>query len=1447
MVNHPANLTPLLAGSAALVLSLFFGPVCDVSAAPPYLIELEKLTAADGAAQDNYGAAVAISGDTAVVGAPRHKVGSNTQQGAVYLLERNMGGGNKWGTVKKLIASDGGKTSLFGYSVAIRGDTIVVGAYGDGGINHPQGLGSIYIFERNAGGPNNWGEVKKLKAGIAAGSFGFSVAVSESSNTVVVGAPGGIIGTEIGDAYVFDRNLGGVNNWGQVKRLVASDPSQFNHFGSSVSISGDTIVIGTPGAEVGANSDQGAAYLFERNLGGANNWGEVKTLTVADGAANDQFAISVSISGDTIVAGVYFDDVGSNSDQGSAHIFERNLGGANNWGQLKQLTASDAGSQDYLGFCVAIDGDRIALGPNTTGVKFGSFTYFATRPVYLFDRNEGGANNWGEFHRISPAEDQSADFFGRSVALSGSTVIGGAVLADVGANTNQGAAYIFDSVPGPNPAIKGGSVTAEQDRTFFGSVAVVSDDLTPPGDLTVTVSSAPAGITVNNIENIDGKIFAGVRPACAVAPGSYQVVLQVADPGGLTATATLTVDVTPDLAPTLGDYISATVGLTGNGTIAASAPPSDPGGLFSFNVAASAPGFTGSFTVDKFTGTVSFFNASPAGNHTVTVTATDNCGLSTSKTFTLTVLPQGNTITVNTTADTVANDGTCSLREAITSANTHAASGAASGECIAGLTGTDLIVFNISGPGPHVIAPTSPLPEITEPLVIDGLSQPGAVGNIWPPTLQIVLNGGSAGAGANGLRILTNNSLVRGLVVNQFNGSGISAHGNSNVIQGNLIGTNVTGTMPMGNGVGVRVSIPGSSSPGNLIGGTTPGARNLISGNNGPGISFDGNGSTSPDRAEGNFIGTDITGTLDLGNTGHGVRVQGLSSTVGGTTPGAGNVISGNDQDGVFVSNPASLNRVPRILGNLIGTDVTGTARLGNTGHGVSVAQGNFTIIGFGANGGNVISANGGAGIRLAGPATMASNVQSNFIGTDISGTLNLGNNLDGVLISDCLSQSIGGLSVFSPGANRIAFNARDGIRIEGASATGNQFFYNSIFSNAGLGINLGLDGVTPNDSGDADTGPNRLQNFPVLTSAVANGTSTTVQGTFNARPNFDYLFHFFSNTAADPSGNGEGGTWLAEEVIRTDGSGNASFVVSLPTSIPPGQSITSTATLSDLAATSAERDGTSEFSNAQVVEGLGVSPPSQLLNISTRLRVQTGENVLIGGFIITGSEAKKVIIRGIGPSLAQFFSGTLDDPTLELFQGNTLLESNDNWVDRRAEIEATGIPPSNDFESAIVRTLAPGAYTAIVRGKNNSTGIGLVEAYDLDQAADSKLGNISTRGFVETGNDVMIGGFIIGNSGGGAAKVVVRAIGPSLAAFGIAGALADPTLDLVDANGVVLRSNNDWQDSQRAEIEAVGLQPGNLQESVIVQTLAPGNYTAIVRGNANTSGVGLVEVYNLP
>jgi len=259
-------------------------------------------------------------------------------------------------------------------------------------------------------------------------------------------------------------------------------------------------------------------------------------------------------------------------------------------------------------------------------------------------------------------------------------------------------------------------------------------------------------------------------------------------------------------------------------------------------------------------------------------------------------------------------------------------------------------------------------------------------------------------------------------------------------------------------------------------------------------------------------------------------------------------------------------------------------------------------------------------------------------------------------------------------------------------------------------------------------------------------------------------------------------------------------------------------------------------------------SVPAQLGNISTRAFVQTGDDVMIGGFIITGAGQKRVIVRAIGPSLVNYgITNPLQNPTLELHDHTgAVIASNNNWMDapNKQEIVDSGLAPSNTFESAILMSLNPGNYTAIVRGVNNRTGIGLVEGYDLDPTATSKLGNISTRALVQTGDNVMIGGFII--NGAGQKKVIVRAIGPSLAQYGITNPLLDPTLELHDGNGAVIAFNENWKDGQQAEIQATGLAPGDDRESAIVRTLAPGSYTAIVRGKDNTIGIALVEVYGL-
>lgn len=269
--------------------------------------------------------------------------------------------------------------------------------------------------------------------------------------------------------------------------------------------------------------------------------------------------------------------------------------------------------------------------------------------------------------------------------------------------------------------------------------------------------------------------------------------------------------------------------------------------------------------------------------------------------------------------------------------------------------------------------------------------------------------------------------------------------------------------------------------------------------------------------------------------------------------------------------------------------------------------------------------------------------------------------------------------------------------------------------------------------------------------------------------------------------------------------------------------------------------------------------PPTSgpVLNVSTRLEVQTGEGVLIGGFILTGDAPKRVIVRAIGPSLAPGPSGDLPgvaleaalrNPVLELLDGSgALLATNDNWRDtQEEEIRGTTIPPRHSLESAIVTTLAPGAYTAKVSGKDAGAGVGLVEVYDLQQNSTAKLANISTRGAVQTGENVMIGGFIIGSAGPGQTKVVVRAIGPSLAKSGVAAALQDPTIELRDANGELLIENNDWRDAQESEIFGAGLAPADNRESAAVATLRAGAYTAVVAGRNSTTGVGLFELYDL-
>ncbi|HEU4872435.1 MAG TPA: SBBP repeat-containing protein [Pyrinomonadaceae bacterium] len=663
-----------------------------------------------------------------------------------------------------------------------------------------------------------------------------------------------------------------------------------------------------------------------------------------------------------------------------------------------------------------------------------------------------------------------------------------------------------------------------------------------------------------------------------------------------------------------------------------------------------------------------------AGNYTVTPSMIGFNFGPTSQTFNSLSGPQIANFAATRQSFVVTNDnnhGTGSLREAIINANAT--------------VGPDTIVFNIPGPGVKVISLLTALPEITEQVVIDASTQPGYAG-----TPLIELDGSGAGNFANGLVIKGGGSTVRGLAIGNFqgtagiwlngcnnnivqanylgiaadgtterenrrgivlnnssnnviggasaatrnvisgNGGGIDIVGSANLVQGNFIGTNATGTAAVPNGAGVSISnLSPVVSTDNVIGGTAAGAGNLISGNQ-TGISTNGTGTT----IQGNLIGTNVSGTSKIPNT-NGIVAIGLNILVGGPAPGARNVISGNQGDGVYLRGAGN-----KLQGNYIGTDITGTLALGNNGNGVIAgenaliggtmpeerniisANGNFGNVALGYNssgssatvqgnyigtdvtgmrslgttvvGINIISSGNLIGGVVAGARNVISGnfigiqietfsgpgvgnlIQGNFIGVNAPGTGPLGNFQQGIAISAASNNTIGGTQ--NEAGNLIAFNG--GHAISAFLGTGNTIRRNSIFSNNGLGIDLGMDGVTANDVNDTDTGPNQRQNFPVITTVLSSANSTTIQGTLNSIPNTTFQIDFYSNASVNPSGNGDGAQFVGTAPVNTDGNGNATIDATFPVGLSPGRVITATAT--------DPNGNTSEFSAADASSATG-------------------------------------------------------------------------------------------------------------------------------------------------------------------------------------------------------------------------------------------------------------------
>ena len=733
------------------------------------------------------------------------------------------------------------------------------------------------------------------------------------------------------------------------------------------------------------------------------------------------------------------------------------------------------------------------------------------------------------------------------------------------------------------------------------------------------------------------------------------------------------------------------------------------------------------------------------------------------------------------------NDGGAgSLRQAINDAN--------------GNSGLDTIAFNIPGTGLHTITPVTQLPSITSPVTLDGYTQPGSSVNTLAngdnAVILIEINGAILGNNGNALDILAGagGSTLRGLVIDngwsaailiqtdtvavegcflgtdptgaiaRSNTQGVNADfgfstsglriggaapalrnvisgnalgiviqsGANQVVQGNFIGTDATGANAIPNGAGVDVR-----SSDNLIGGTTAAARNVIGANN-TGVSVS---PSTGNRIQGNFIGTDVTGTHALG-LGDGISLTGAAQIGGLTaTPGTppGNVISGNHGGGgsgrgIVVGNGISNNV---IQGNLIGTDATGTQTLGNGLGGVEIFGAANVIGGTDVMARNVISGNGRNGILMGTDnAPVHDNlIQGNFIGTDITGTNMLGNAGDGVLVSISTNNTIGGqvTTAGAPPANVIAGNSGNGVNlINFSQTTGLSVVGNSIFANAALGIDLNHDGVTPNDHCDTDTGPNNLQNYPVITSVTATASSTHIQGMLDSAPNTTFTIEFYANADCDASGNGEGRTYLGSSQVTTNGSCTATIDTTLPVGLPQGQSVV-TATATD------PGNNTSEFSNCVSALQLIAAASRKThgtagsFDIDLPLMGQPGVECRTGG--VNGNHTLVFTFsNNVVSGSASVTSGTGNVSGSPSFSGNTMTVNLTGVIDAQT-ITITLTNVTDSFGHVLPDTAVS---MHVLLG--DTTGNGIVNASDVAQVKAQSGSTVTNANFRE---DVTVNGII--------------------------------------------------------------------------------------------------------
>ena len=651
-----------------------------------------------GAGGDLFGSTVAISGETVVVGAPREDSStkgingdplsnSSEDSGAAYVFVRS---GTSWSQQAYLKASNAKDYNYFGTSVAISGETIVVGADGESssatGVNGNQadvlapGSGAAYVFVRSG---TAWSQQAYLKASNAGANDFFGSSVSISGNSVIVGATGedsnatGVNGNQAdnsvfsaGAAYVFVRTG---STWSQQAYLKASNTSSVDQFGTTVGISGETVVVGAPregSNTTGINGNQadnsavgsGAAYVFARN---GTTWSQQAYLKASNTAASDFFGQSVAISGETVVVGAYGEDsnaTGINGNQadntmsfsGAAYVFVR-TGTA--WSQQAYLKASNTRGFNYFGESVAISGEAIVVGAeieqsNSTGINGDQGNNsFSSGAAYVFVRN---GTTWSQRAFLKASNTGASDFFGNAVAISGETVVVGAYAEDsnaTGVNGDQsnnsagdaGAAYVFTVATNANPTISAMSGVSRPAGSAAATttIAIVSDAETAAGSLLVTVNGAGTatvnGVTLSNLANMAGTITANLAVACEAPLGTATFPLQVSD-GSASANALLVVQVTDNTPPIL-TYLAAEVATGSGATINPATGPSDNGTITSI-IVQSAGSYTGTVSVNSMGG-VTLSNAGTVGSHTLLIRATDNCGAVTDALLQVTVTPPG--------------------------------------------------------------------------------------------------------------------------------------------------------------------------------------------------------------------------------------------------------------------------------------------------------------------------------------------------------------------------------------------------------------------------------------------------------------------------------------------------------------------------------------------------------------------------------------------------------------------------------------------------------------------------------------------------------------------------------------------------------------------------------------------------------------------------------------